>query len=257
MNEKLLPQVKSETNVLHSSIYRNLISRRQFLKGAAVVSSVFLLEQLMGMSIRQVDAQTIEASKPNVEQSVFSKEMHDQAQVQQTQQISKEDEKPLIFDTVKEATVFTAGTTLVGSVVEAIGIPVLRTSKSTKKEITEKPLKYILEGVVITSPIEEGLFRLLPTWLMRDSTRNDRWEIGILTSILFAYLHNFQKNEQEDEYRFIKDKVPLQQFIYGMYFWGTMRKKGFSHAVAAHATVNMFSILVRNLFHKLSPDKKI
>ena len=136
---------------------------------------------------------------------------------------------------------------------ETIGLPITRESEKTKQQVREKPAQTFVNTVAIAPPIEEALCRLLPSLLINDASKSNRWEVGIPTSLAFAYLHNFQDNEKPGKYKFILDKFPLSQFLAGGYFWRTIRQRDYKHAVVAHATVNAAIISTRRLLYELFP----
>ncbi len=119
--------------------------------------------------------------------------------------------------------------------------------------IREKPAQLLAEDIIVTPPIEEAIFRLLPNLLINDSSKNNHWEVGIPISLVFAYLHNSQDNEKPGKYKFILNKFPLSHLFFGGYFWRTIRQKGYKHAVVAHATVNATIISVRRLLYEFFP----
>ncbi len=109
--------------------------------------------------------------------------------------------------------------------------------------------------MLVAAPIaEEWAFRLLPTmlWLSQQEI-GDRWDVGIATSLAFAYTHNFPTRPLKigpmvipcPTRKFRWDSIPIHQFTLGLYTWFAMRRRGYSHAVLAHATHNLCCSLPR------------
>lgn len=82
------------------------------------------------------------------------------------------------------------------------------------------PKLFTWSTVVIGPVIEETLFRLVPA-----SVLGKRWSIGVLTSLLFASVHGLER-------------VPVSQFLGGVFYWYLMKERGIDHSIFAHATNN-------------------
>lgn len=225
---------------LNTQVLGRQLSRRQFIKVAATTGGALLLSQFVGTDQKEAHAQsqTLTNHQP-VEPSTTIQQSTNQ--------------EPSLLGTAAEAAIFTAGNSVVHTVVETIGLPITRRSEKNKQQIREKPAQALVEAVAIAPPIEEAICRLVPNLLLNDNSSSNRWEVGIPTSLAFAYLHNFQDNEKPGKYKFISDKFPLSQFLAGGYFWRTIRQRDYKHAVVAHATVNAVIIFTRRLLYELFP----
>ncbi|MDP3998844.1 MAG: hypothetical protein Q8P89_04495 [bacterium] len=234
---------------LTPQILENRLSRRRFLKLAVVVGGAALINQATGSNgDQEASAQPQVRSRLDVVPTKQSPQELSTANQQTSAQ------GPLLLDTIKEAAIFAAGTTVTDVVARKIGLPINPLSERGKKMIREKPVR-ALEESIIAAPIEEAIFRLAPNLLLNDSSHSGRWETGILASLVFAYVHNFQDNEKPGKYRFIRDKFPLSHFLMGGYFWKIIRERDFNHAVTAHVTANALIVSTRRLLYKIFPNK--
>lgn len=94
-----------------------------------------------------------------------------------------------------------------------------------------------LRTSLLSPALEEMIFRLIPSLIFARNTDGYQWKVGVPTSIFFAILHT-------DHLRF-----PLHEFLFGLFSWHLMRKKGFVHAYFAHA-LNNTSAVLRNIITK-------
>jgi len=232
---------------LNTQVLDRQSSRRQFLKVAAATSGALLLSQIVGTDQKETHAQT----QPVGEQARTPNQTPPNGEPAAVQPINEQE--PSLLNTAKETAIFTAGNATLHTVAEAIGLPITKGSQKNKQMVREKPAQLLAEAVVVVPPIEEALCRLVPNLLLNDSSSSNRWEVGILTSLAFAYLHNFQDNERPNKYKFIWDKFPLSAFLAGGYFWRTIRQRGYEHAVVAHATGNAAIIFTRRLLYEFFP----
>ena len=110
-----------------------------------------------------------------------------------------------------------------GAVLSKANVPVTRLSF----EIIRKNLLY---ANLIGPVTEEVRFRLLPDlFLKRD--KSPQWALGLASSIAFAKEH-----EEED-----KITLPIVHLAGGLFLWRIMRKRGISHAIAAHMLNNLIA----------------
>lgn len=111
-------------------------------------------------------------------------------------------------------------------------------SEEIANKIKNHFISTMLEAAVFAPLIEEFIFRGLPSALADDITHNPNsmhWKTGIISSLIFAVLHDF-------------GRIPLTQFIGGLFFWQLQRTKGFAHNALAHGTHNAAITLVMKLF---------
>ncbi len=100
-------------------------------------------------------------------------------------------------------------------------------------------------AALVGAPIaEEAIFRLYPVmrWIAAHDV-GDHWDLGLATSLAFAYIHNIRPLHPAlpVPVKFELTSVPIHQFCLGLYTWYAMRRRGFSHAVLAHAMHNSAS----------------
>lgn len=227
------------------------LSRRQFLRGTAALGGALLLDHVIPTS--QAQAQALEASKPQLKLQPIPPS---QPQLQPKSQDNEEqnDETPSLMDTAKETVVFTAAKLTTYLTLKSLGVPITPMSNSVKYKLLNKPVQAFAEGVVLAPPLEEALFRFLPSWILSHWTKDTSWGVGVPVSLAFAYTHNFQDIEP-NKYTFLKDKLPISHFMAGLYFWKLMRERGFSHATTAHGVGNFASQMTARLLNKFVPDK--
>lgn len=114
---------------------------------------------------------------------------------------------------------------------EIITVKVMKAAfgvESGNAGMTQKMIEKLLKNparmwallTVIAPTVEEALFRYLPAALFGNS-----WLVGSISAGLFASAHGLKK-------------LPLPQFIGGIWFWYLMKHRGISHAVIAHAVNN-------------------
>lgn len=99
----------------------------------------------------------------------------------------------------------------------------------------------IVESLIFTPLREELIFRAIPDALLNDDRSKARWDIGLVTSVFFAAIHNFPKNPTTGKRNFNTKYIPLLQFSGGMFLWKQLRDKGVDHAILAHSAIN-FSV---------------
>lgn len=113
------------------------------------------------------------------------------------------------------------------------------TGESTLTMMTHsKFARRLLRSVTVAPVLEEAVFRLAPSVLASTLLRQkgNAWPVGLGASIMFARAHGTRNDEG--------DRVwPIQQFAGGMFYWGLTRRRGFSHAVYAHALNNSLALI--------------
>jgi len=118
--------------------------------------------------------------------------------------------------------------------------------------IDEKALEKIMKSkkleACLTSPIEEEfIFRLLPSLL------SSSWLMGAVSSLAFAYTHNFRyavSGEKESGIVFDTEKIPVTQFIGGIFYWYLLKERGFSYAVLGHCQNNTTALVAEFLMDR-------
>jgi hypothetical protein len=91
--------------------------------------------------------------------------------------------------------------------------------------------------------LEEAIFRLAPAVFTKDAEMS--WVTGMTANTFFSLIHNIDFHE-DGNFLIHYKSLPILQFILGSYCWYLMKSRGFSHAVAAHATYNcLMNILPR------------
>jgi len=143
-------------------------------------------------------------------------------------------------------------------IIAALGIQAgtTRMDKKTVEEIMSYPLhKLILLGGVMHPIFEEALFRGLPSLLISDHPKEDLWEIGIPISAIFALAHNIKRDDVTKNITFSTERIPIYQFVSGLFYWKMMRERGFLHAVAAHGTSNIIPLSIAKLLYTIFPEE--
>ena len=167
--------------------------------------------------------------------------------------VTSDKEPELQFsETISQATLFALANILSEYVFDKLGIKTGNASRADiEKDIRERPLEALFEGIILTPMIEEMLFRLFPQILaMRSDWKRDeagepakiRWDLGIPVSLIFAGIHNLTSKG------FVHDVIPIQSFLGGVFLWKIARERGIDHAVLFHAqhnTVWMMHMLLK------------
>lgn len=161
---------------------------------------------------------------------------------------AQEDSAPMtpIKETYEETQI---GQTIAESTLVTIGkILILASNQSLRRK---EPRIYIngpvdaIEATTILPLLEEAVFRALPSYLIDQAGGKMGelyWQIGVPTSSAFAAIHGLKP-------------IPLTHFLGGVYNWYVMRKRGYGHAVTAHATNNaIFLALMSISKHAHSPE---
>lgn len=109
----------------------------------------------------------------------------------------------------------------------------------------------LASATVIAPTLEEMIHRYLPAkiFISKDDKRM-RWDIGIPSSAIFAFMHGSAINEEEFEplKKAIPPSIPFTQFIAGIFFWYLMREKGISHSILAHFIHNSMIAAIAMFF---------
>lgn len=89
--------------------------------------------------------------------------------------------------------------------------------------------------------IEEFICRLAPYHFFSRKDWVISWDIGVVSALTFAFMHNLGKEKNTDgkeKYKFSFEHLPINAFIWWMLYYYLMEKYGFSHAALAHITNN-------------------
>jgi membrane protease YdiL (CAAX protease family) len=119
--------------------------------------------------------------------------------------------------------------------------------KEIERMLNDSPVEIFIKGCVVAPIFEEMLFRGIPSEILKEAEGGDnkeiRWDVGIPLSIVFAGIHNFNKDGFDLKY------LPLNQFLGGCFMWYLVRKRGLSHSILAHSSHNVIAfteILLRS-----------
>lgn len=237
------------------------LTRRQFLQVLVATSAALVAEHYLGVKPVSANETTHEQnlSQPKIEQVPPNTDKQPQLnQTKPSQQQSEISKEPSLTDTAIESALFTLAKIVSTPIVKGLKIPVGNAGFDQKKlkEFMEKPFYQSLLLVGGAVPlIEEAIFRALPQLIVRNGSKDSVWEIGVPVSAIFALVHNFKTDEATGKSVFATDKIPLYQFIGGLFFWKMMREKGFPHAVLAHSTVNSSVLTVGKILYEAFPNK--
>lgn len=111
-------------------------------------------------------------------------------------------------------------------------------SEKMANKIKNEFVSTMLSAAVFAPLIEEFIFRAMPSAIadgISSKHNSMQWKTGVISSLIFAILHDF-------------GRIPLTQFIGGLFFWQLQRTKGFAHNVVAHGTHNAAITLITKLF---------
>ena len=111
-----------------------------------------------------------------------------------------------------------------------------------EQRLKEMPIDTTLKIVIKAPVFEELVYRLLPN-LFLSTEKKSMWEVGIPVNLIFAYMHNFEINEDGNK-KFDVENIPLPQFIAGCFYWYLIRHKGLSHSILAHSSANLVAIVL-------------
>lgn len=235
------------------------LNRRQFLKVLLAVGASLAVKHYLDIELPEVERRNqLEGQESGTLQQMQEQlaEQH-QGAANPPQSLPSEKE-PTIVDTEIETALLIMAEMVSARILKALKIPVGNASLNQKeiRGILEQDLSRIItrDGVV-SSFFEEALCRALPNFIVRGQPKESLWEIGIPVSAFFALCHNVKKDENTGKRVFATDKIPLYQFVNGLFFWKMMRERGFPHAVAAHATINSVALSVAKLLYEAFPSK--
>lgn len=120
--------------------------------------------------------------------------------------------------------------------------------------LTRGDINKVLKYVILPPIGEETLARLAPSMIVDHIGASSQapW-VGILSSLLFAFSHNFVGNDEMTGDPILSTKIPISQFIVGVFLWRLMREKGFSHALMSHTLYNVESLAIAKLLLETYP----
>lgn len=173
---------------------------------------------------------------------------------------NEQEENPSFLQTAAESTLLLAGEVAGTPVAEALGIPIrLKTEdpEKSRREFMKLNLKPTLILASVIFPIgEEIIFRGIPSFVAGNSKQNPGWQIGIPFAAGFAAIHNVTSDPKTDESGFTTSRIPLPQFISGLYFWKITGERGITHAIGAHGLMNTESILGTRAYYGIKEKIK-
>ena len=138
-----------------------------------------------------------------------------------------EKESPNYSKTVMQAHMVLIGKLMINALFPAI-VGNAGMTKAVTENYLRNPVMMWIDVTVLAPLIEEFLFRLIPSKVFGSG-----WTPGLISSVVFAAGHNFVPNEG-----FSLTKIPINQFIGGMFCWYLMKEKGIDHALLAHSVNN-------------------
>lgn len=238
-------------------------TRKQFLKFLAVTGSFAIAGHYLGNRIDSTLQKNTTTNKSALLQQGHSsqeKDMPLQSGQQQFESNDLEADVASLSDTATQTLLYTLSEFVSAPIVRALRIPIGNSGISEKvlREFMEKPLYKLLLDVGVETPLlEEAIFRALPQLLVKNKTREDLWNVGIPTSVLFALVHNMKHDEEGNEIVFATDRIPLYQFISGLFLWKLMRERGLPHSILAHGVNNSAALSVARLYYNVFSDKKL
>lgn len=235
------------------------LTRQQFLQVILAAGASLAAEHYLGIK-------PVAAKKEDRQSSVQSEGTLPQARVQLVEQTKTNnppnllpvEKEPTFIDTEVETALLTMAELISVPVLKALKIPVGNASidQKTLTKFLNWPLyKTIFVAGVGVPVLEEVLFRGLPNFIVRGQPKENLWGIGIPVSAVFALCHNVRTDENTGKTAFATDKIPLYQFVNGLFFWKMMRERGFPHAVAAHGTINSVALTIGRLLYEAFPEK--
>ena len=226
-----------------------IISRREMLRriGRSVaVATVLppLLEAVIPTGEKCVSTADMPSPAPQE-----TKNLHTTTPVQNL-------EPSLLMDTMKQSLIYTAAQIavfpLVGKVTK---LPLGKSiSPETRDRLRKNPLGTLIRG--FEAPImEEAVYRQIPSLIVDLTTNNakgDFWQVGVPMAAIFAARHNLKLETMQ----FNIEKIPLPQFVGGLFYWYLMRERGFAHASLAHITHNTIINILGISFSRLEKATK-
>lgn len=238
-----------------STIVGPVLNRRRFLQ-AALATGISLTVPLRveATSIRNPQPQ-IDHNKP-ISNTQISELQFYGSPTTSTQPIHEENRS--LFDTFRDTSLLMTSEFISAPILSALKIPVGNAllDGETMDKIMKMPyLKMTLLFGGVSPVLEETLFRALPNFLFWECSKNDNWQLGLPVSILFALYHNITTDKLNGRLTIAKNKIPLYQFINGLFFWKMIRERGFPHAVAAHGTINTIALSIGKIFARIARTK--
>jgi hypothetical protein len=127
------------------------------------------------------------------------------------------------------------------------------TPEAMIEKLTKTPLNTLAMVGFILPLGEEVIFRLGPSGRIPKSDKGMRWDIGAVTTVAFSALHliGFGKDGELKMGR----KIPITQFISGLYRWWLTRNpdRGGSHAILSHCMNNGVPLGLASLAYRFLP----
>ena len=231
------PQEQTKTSLApeieNTKTEQATLSRRAFLKFLGAIGATIAMEQI---GVKAVEAQgRKETAKTKQHNKEYS---YKETAIEQSLMIVAECIAETIFEKLK---IEYGNHTL--------------SEEELIEYFRDKPIEGLLQAGALGPVIEEALFRALPSRIFTNKKdKRHKWEIGIPTSLLFAFAHNMRRKDL-GKLEFVKS-VPIAQFMAGLFWWYLMRKKGYSHAVMAHSINNTIPMSIGILLFKTYPEEK-
>lgn len=178
------------------------LPRRRFLKFIAALGATAAISHYLGKDTEAQKSQTTVSSAQT--QRAFSEgEVGKKSEGHQETEQEKE-AKPSHIETALQSALFLASEFVSIPIMKALKIPIgTARSRTTEKWVIEKPITALIVAGGLAPPIEEALFRLVPSKFIAGKSKSNRWDIGIPTSAIFALIHQAGGDEPEEEKKFL------------------------------------------------------
>ena len=166
---------------------------------------------------------------------------------------------PTYGQTIKDSLAFSSANTVLAVVINR-WLPIGNTGFQEKlrqdmKEASESDKKFSRRAWALgclgalgfwtgIPTLEEYVYRKVPDTLINDQSDSYRWDLGLITSTLFAAIHNIAVDGDSGKIKFIKESMPIPQFVAGLFLWKMQRERGYRHGVVSHIVYNTNSIPV-------------
>lgn len=125
-----------------------------------------------------------------------------------------------------------------------------------------QPLRIFVLAVLVAPPLEELIFRGLPSrlsdWILR-TRQGSRWPLGILTALGFAAMHSVKWEADADTIEllwgmhFHTDGFPIPQLVFGLLLWDFVRRYGVWACALSHMVHNLVLLIWSFLMLQLAP----
>lgn len=123
----------------------------------------------------------------------------------------------------------------------------------TSNVLRDKPVKSAFFTILLAPLIEEVGFRASFSDMIKPCDDNVRWDVGALSSAIFAVQHCFGFSEEKGVV--FKKTVPFTQFLGGMLYWYFLRTRGVAHSFLAHVMNNAVFAGIPILAYKALPEE--